>query len=259
MTSGGKISVDIWIVLVVIAMTLGLWSLLLRMIFTSHALHSTGTATSPHTIQGVRHIQRLLDETTQLLNELKSNNDTGMMGTSKSANMQVLRNEQSLALQIETDLLKIQSELNTAETKLSQCIEQGYGEVKKLEKCNHDLQSAQSRVAQLPESNTMHLSVPSDGASNSIEPWLVVGIPTVARTNNEDYLLKYVEINKSDCHIIITRFIIFRVLASLAVQLPDDPSDLLYHRIVVVLLNIQVHSLTWTLAIIGYNCFDLIS
>jgi len=49
--------------------------------------------------------------------------------------------------------------------------------------------------------------------------WLVIGIPTVGRKNNEDYLLTS--------------------LATIAEQLPIDSSDLLYHKILLVIVNMQ--------------------
>jgi hypothetical protein len=50
--------------------------------------------------------------------------------------------------------------------------------------------------------------------------WLVIGIPTVARVHSEDYLLKS--------------------LLMIANQLPSDPSDLFYGKVLVNVVNVQV-------------------
>lgn len=52
--------------------------------------------------------------------------------------------------------------------------------------------------------------------------WLVIGIPTVSRKNNEQYLLQ--------------------TLDSIASQLPLDNSDLLYHKILIVVCNMQINN-----------------
>ncbi|CAM9352653.1 unnamed protein product, partial [Ectocarpus fasciculatus] len=59
----------------------------------------------------------------------------------------------------------------------------------------------------------------STATNGEASKWLVIGIPTVARPNNEDYLLK--------------------TLAAMAAQFPDNPSDLYYHQVLVVVVNVQ--------------------
>jgi hypothetical protein len=51
------------------------------------------------------------------------------------------------------------------------------------------------------------------------DKWLVIGIPTVQRANNEDYLLK--------------------TLRAMSNQLPISPSDLLYGKILISIVNVQ--------------------
>eukprot|EP01032_Pedospumella_encystans_P020844 gene20844-23672_t len=63
---------------------------------------------------------------------------------------------------------------------------------------------------------------PVAASSEAAEKWLVIGIPTVARAHHEEYLL--------------------RSLDTLAAQLPSDPSDLMYDKIVVNIINLQINA-----------------
>mmetsp|Transcript_9703 Transcript_9703/g.14624 ORF Transcript_9703/g.14624 Transcript_9703/m.14624 type:complete len:415 (-) Transcript_9703:104-1348(-) len=57
----------------------------------------------------------------------------------------------------------------------------------------------------------------SGGGQNVLDKWLVIGIPTIGRRNNEDYLLTS--------------------LRAIAAQLPSSPSDLLYGKVLVVVVS----------------------
>jgi hypothetical protein len=59
-------------------------------------------------------------------------------------------------------------------------------------------------------------------SAGSSEKWLVIGIPTVSRLHGEEYLLSSLE--------------------SVAQQLPSDPHDLLYGRILLIVLNVQLNT-----------------
>lgn len=71
-----------------------------------------------------------------------------------------------------------------------------------------------------------HHHTPMTYSSNKPEKWLVIGIPTVQRANNEDYLLK--------------------TLRAMSEQLPTSPSDLLYGKILISIVNVQDNPLTHT-------------
>lgn len=66
--------------------------------------------------------------------------------------------------------------------------------------------------------DSSHVALPA-APLRALDKWLVVGIPTVHRKNNEDYLLQS--------------------LRAIAEQLPSDPSDLMYGRILVIVVNVQ--------------------
>lgn len=63
---------------------------------------------------------------------------------------------------------------------------------------------------------------PPDPAAFGYKRWLVVGIPTVARLHDEDYLLQ--------------------TLHSFASQLPTDPADILYGQVLLHVINFQVNN-----------------
>lgn len=100
-----------------------------------------------------------------------------------------------------------------------------------LQKLQQDLRNCSSEKDSLKDSlvscNTVNQNsmnnVPTASGSTATNgeasKWLVIGIPTVARPNNEDYLLK--------------------TLAAMAAQFPDNPSDLYYHQVLVVVVNVQ--------------------
>lgn len=62
-----------------------------------------------------------------------------------------------------------------------------------------------------------NLSSPAAALCDSGKYWLVVGIPTVPRRNDTDYLS--------------------RTLSSLLEELPLDPTDVLYARVRVIVMN----------------------
>lgn len=76
------------------------------------------------------------------------------------------------------------------------------------------------------------LKPPEFGASSSAAAvaaaaapkWLVIGMPTVSRLNEEDYLL--------------------HTLDTIAQQLPRDPQDLMYMRVAVIVVNVQAPGTT---------------
>jgi len=79
--------------------------------------------------------------------------------------------------------------------------------------------SPEESVLRLHSLLEKHNSSLSSSSSLSLSPWLVIGINTVSRSNSEPYLLQS--------------------LAALSSQLPSDPSDLLYNRVLVIIVNMQ--------------------
>jgi hypothetical protein len=85
----------------------------------------------------------------------------------------------------------------------------------------HALEQCEMKTHEtLTDSHTNHqLAVTHTTSPTNPNKWLVIGIPTVHRTNNEDYLLK--------------------TLRAMSKQLPLAPSDLLYGKILIVVVNVQ--------------------
>jgi hypothetical protein len=86
-------------------------------------------------------------------------------------------------------------------------------------KCTAELVAAHEQLAKY-ETALSTKQVVSGGTAT--DKWLVIGIPTVARAHDEPYLL--------------------RTLESISSQLPTDPDDVLYNKVLVVLVNMQVNS-----------------
>jgi hypothetical protein len=90
---------------------------------------------------------------------------------------------------------------------------------KNFQKCQAELVTAHEQLTKyenaLSEKHT-------ESSSKVNDKWLVIGIPTVARIHDEPYLL--------------------RTLESIASQLPTDPEDLLYNKVLVIVVNMQVNS-----------------
>lgn len=89
-------------------------------------------------------------------------------------------------------------------------------EIDKLRAQIKDMQQQQQQPALSLTSFT------SSSPSSTVKPskhWLIIGIPTVARSSNQDYLL--------------------RALSDIADQFPTDPSDLLTGHILVIVANMQ--------------------
>jgi hypothetical protein len=101
------------------------------------------------------------------------------------------------------------------------------GENNSILKCQQDKLSLTENL----KSCELKLSTSLTGSVSSLlgltgnvvlDKWLVIGIPTVARTNDEPYLL--------------------RTLESISDQLSSDPDDLLYNKVLVIVVNMQVNS-----------------
>ena len=90
--------------------------------------------------------------------------------------------------------------------------------------CNHDKQlDNENQMQKFSNTSFMNSLIiekkPFKTLSERDIKWLVVGIPTIPRMNNEDYLLQTLE--------------------SIAEQLPTDPHDLLYHKVLIHIVHIN--------------------
>jgi hypothetical protein len=194
--SRGTVTLPTWLLIIIVAGTLALWLFSIRMTLTAHNTIQSSVVSSKenqlHSLQNVRHIQSLLDETGTLLSDLKkskSSTDVRSPDSKTGGAIDVLRKEQSLALEIEADLLRLQSELHTTEDKYAMCIQEAYNEKLKLEKCELRSPTVASAGAVVPVDTVAARN--GAAASAPTRPWLVIGIPTVSRPHNEDYLIKY--------------------------------------------------------------------
>jgi hypothetical protein len=160
-----------------------MWIVSLRLMMSAHAQTGSygvmGLAASRDvaSAQSMKNIQSLLDETTKLFLDMK-------------ASPAEQKKEKSIADAIQTDLLKLETELTNIEGKYATCIQEAYDEKLKYEKCKADCAALPQPV---PDTHVVREVDSQSASSNSGSgPWLVIGIPTVGRPKNEDYLVRYV-------------------------------------------------------------------
>lgn len=167
--------------------------------------------------------KKLMDQTKLLLNDIAASNLPLSPNTLRD--IEQLTNEEKL---VGERNVAMEKEMNRLETGLARCSKAKYEAEASLSTCKADLNEATSKSistlpVDCPPSNNVIVSSSSASAVNTDEKkWLVIGIPTVARRNNEDYLLKS--------------------LAAMADQLPLDPDDPLYHQILINVINMQANS-----------------
>ena len=190
-----------------------------------------------------QHIQNLIEETHQLLREVTRANIS--LTSNAIKDLKFLSTDTS---NIQNDLKDLNSQLTRLEDGFTLCMKEKY-------QLSETLQTCTRKTAELQQTNTGVRGAPSvdivSSASSSVtnnnvitstslsttttssvsststssgedEKWLVIGIPTVSRTNDEEYLLE--------------------ALDTLAAQLPADPSDLLYDKIIVNVVNLQLNA-----------------
>eukprot|EP00605_Chrysophyceae_sp_TOSAG23-4_P000719 GSChrysophyteH1.ASY1.ANO1.803.1 assembled CDS len=90
-----------------------------------------------------------------------------------------------------------------------------------LGKCKQQLAHYESAAANGIHSPSNIISVDHNDNDNvnDNKAWLVIGIPTVSRAADQDYLLQ--------------------TLSSIERQMPTDPNDLLYHKVKVIVVNME--------------------
>ena len=186
------------------------------------------------------HVQRLLDETNALIKELGIGTSSSLKKDSASRNdsttidsgigTSINPNDRSMSLiPLQTELLSVHSSLAHTEDTLTRCVAERHEKEVDLDRCQtamlkcsqHEDQHAakgsttSSIISSLLKSNTGD----SHDAIGSGRKWLVMGIPTVPRVHGEKYLLQ--------------------TLDSISKELPDDPLNLLYGKILIYVVNVH--------------------
>lgn len=161
----------------------------------------------------IERVHSLLQESKALLAELKGTNISLSAHASDS-----LSSASQVDSSIANEFRALERKYAEVNTELMSLKSQGglpSGEsesVSQLQKCKQQL--AHSEAAAVNGSHSS-LSDSSDGK----DAWLVIGIPTVSRAANQDYLLQ--------------------TLSSIERQMPTDPNDLLYHKVKVIVVNVE--------------------
>ena len=172
------------------------------------------------TTENLMRLQRILDESKALLKEIKSANITVSAHSSHEivameAGRSVLAEElDALKRQfsvVQSDLLQCKN--SQEHVKSSVHLINTQNEAEELRKHLHECQE------QLISAHDASKNKISDREPVPEDTWLFIGIPTVARAENQDYLLQ--------------------TLASIRHQLPTDANDLLFRRVKVLVLNVE--------------------
>ena len=172
----------------------------------------------------VMHVQKLLDETKILLKDINAANVT--LNQETLHDLSEIGHERNAVAEelsaIKHTSLNTQEKLHTCEIERAEEAHKWEGwdlEKKALLTRATDAEKGSSNSNSVDVSDNHHNSIDiappaSQGHTNNKKYWLTIGIPTVSRAENQDYLLQ--------------------TLASIRQQLPADPDDLLYHRIRVI-------------------------
>lgn len=176
-----------------------------------------------------QHIQSLIDETHKLLHEVVAAN----LSISPAAihDLHALTADTN---NVNKDLKELNKQLTRLEDGYTICMKEKYDLSLALHTCRNDLHLKPKSISPHTTANvatpcpaalvnipTQSTDVPT-ASHRTDDKWLVIGIPTVSRANNEPYLLQSLE--------------------TLAALLPSDPADLMYDRIVVHIVNLQVNA-----------------
>ena len=172
-----------------------------------------------------RHIKDILDETKALLQQLSSSNLTSLRDRTKKEVMRMNDERKKII----DDLVSLQHSFGKAESAVARCNADKSILTQESKKCQLMLQNISSKSNVLARKNPVEVinniqhSPPiyaeAHKGDSAFTRWLVIGIPTVGRRNNEDYLL--------------------RTLAAVADQVPSAESDLMYRQVLVVVVNMQ--------------------
>lgn len=188
-----------------------------------------------------KHVQMLLDETKALLKDVISANLT--LNHAVLSDLEKIQEER---VNVHSDLKQIQDSHKKASAELSACTSETVHLSSELEKCRTQIHNIEEKLRTSPSNKNdcskcggattstsqegeVELPVPQHHVARKddhdnhhhtrAQRWLSIGIPTVSRAHNEDYLLK--------------------TLSALEMEFTADPSDLMFTQVVVVVVNIQ--------------------
>jgi hypothetical protein len=179
---GSKPSLEICFLLLSITLILGTWSLFLR----AYPVTRSSKLETKELKVDNGYLQHLIDEATSLLKEISSSNFGNISRDDISKHFLTIKNSEKYS----ELLIQCSNRENILSNKLRLC--------------------EQSISNDLPSSSI---------AAADTGYWLIIGIPTVSRIHNEDYLLQ--------------------TLKGLTDQLLIDSQSLLYHKLLIVLINFE--------------------
>ena len=193
--SHSRVSIELYCIVVLLLIVVGIWSLVLRLYprtpLPSHNINYKSTASS----NDHKYMKKLLQEATVMLQELKTFNSSSSLLTSSSSSEEAssnLRKKFEIERQtIQSDVSKLKILIEKLEGNLNTCELHMGSAMTELSTCERDLKESVSHHLPKPE-HAVTVTAPLMGTSaeKSNGYWLVIGIPTVSRQNNEDYLLK---------------------------------------------------------------------
>jgi hypothetical protein len=210
-----------------VALFLALWTYLHRTLVVSDPISSVAVKhrLGQVSTENILKLQNLLDDSKVLLREIRSANTTLSAHTlnefeSVGADRSVLTEE----------LLSLKRRHTEVERELGQCkkmrispdasVEAEREELRShLKECQVHLVSALDQSSRIPSSHIVEQTNAGSSPNPLNKYWLIIGIPTVSRSGNLDYLLQ--------------------TLGTIRHQLPTDPSDLLYQRVKVMVVNME--------------------
>ena len=158
------------------------------------------------------HLKKLLQETTNLLHDVMRSNITIDANIRRDVNR--LNQERRIVL---ADMTRLQQSASRDRQIILDCSTEKQRSIHLLDLCTQSLQSSRATVASITTQEVK--AKDTDLNIKSPDKWLVIGIPTISRANNEDYLLQS--------------------LATFADQLPSSESDLMYGQILMIIVNMQ--------------------
>lgn len=157
-------------------------------------LSNNNTNTSSSNNNNNNNLDILLEEATKVI--LRLSNHTIITPSISPSNRIIINEKEKETIEL---IKKLENEIKHLKNKNEIIIKQFENEKKEIEnncKLKHD---------------------------NNNNKWLTIGIPTIGRRNNEDYLLQ--------------------TLSSLVDQLPSEPTDLFYNNVLIVVVNLQTNPL----------------
>jgi hypothetical protein len=210
------VSTGPWFFITSLGIIVGVWLLLHRVLLNSATgvgsqdLDRSYLPSSYDTAkEQAKHLKKLLAETKTLLRDVMNSNITIESTVKRDVNRLNVERA-SLGAGME----KLQMSIAEEQKSSLECS----AETHKLSKALSDCTNSVSKTDISSTGNTV-ISSSSKIATNQAERWLVIGIPTISRTHNEDYLL--------------------RSMATLAAQLPSSKTDLMYGQVLIVVVNMQ--------------------